>query len=178
MIDITINGNYIYFTNSENNIVTDRPISDITIVKKYSYSTDYTVYYKGGSVIDGLCNIEFTNFSLNGSPFTDNQVFEDWKNQNTSSSNIGQSDSSPITETNLFPTGLNTNVPAGYRSVTISRLTGLVTIDLGDGTFQLGGGSIPRAIGIEGDTYGNEYGVLPAVTISGGTWQWIATQLV
>ena len=47
MIDIVIKGNYIYLTNTDNNIVTDRLISDISIVKKYSNSTEFNVYYKG-----------------------------------------------------------------------------------------------------------------------------------
>lgn len=302
MIDISIKGNYLYFTNLLNNIVTDRPICDITIVKKYSSSTLYSVYYKGNS-IDSLCNIDFSNFSLEGVPFTNQQDFEDWKNLNTANcgdinspvsnlddvvaelqllnasnnainSNledlkaintaiegfasdlvVGQSltqskiddlilavntNSSneiaelqaikafvdgleagqvitndlitdvngylasletltqtlidevdqveellteirdlvtPQTVTNSFPTGSNTNVPSGYRNVTISRLGGTVTIDLGNGTFQLGGGSNPRAISIEGDRFGNQYGLLPTVTITGGNWQWIATEI-
>ena len=84
----------------------------------------------------------------------------------------------PVISTNTFPTGLNNSLPAGFRNVTITRLSGNVTVDLGNGVFELGGGSNPRGIVIEGDVYGNKVGILPAITITGGTWQWIATNLL
>jgi hypothetical protein len=84
----------------------------------------------------------------------------------------------PNVSTNTFPTGLNINVPAGFRNVTITRLSGTVSIDLGNGVFELGGGSRPRGISVEGDVYGNNTGITPAITITGGTWQWIATNLL
>ena len=67
------------------------------------------------------------------------------------------------------------SVPAGFRSVTIMRLGGNITVDIGDGTNRLGGGSNPRAITIDGDVFGNSYGILPEITITGGSWQWVAT---
>ena len=82
MIDIVIKGNYIYLTNTDNNIVTDRLISDISIVKKYSNSTEFNVYYKGNS-IDYLRNIEWDNFTLDGVAFASIGDFEDFKNENT-----------------------------------------------------------------------------------------------
>ena len=82
MIDIVIKGNYIYLTNTDNNIVTDRLISDISIVKKYSNSTQFSVYYKG-STIDDLYNIEWDSFTLDGVAFASITDFEDFKNENT-----------------------------------------------------------------------------------------------
>ena len=77
-----------------------------------------------------------------------------------------------------FPTGLNTNVPAGFRSVTIARLSGIVTVNTQNGLFELGGGSRPRGILIQGDNVGNVYGITPEITISGGTWEWIAQEVL
>lgn len=94
------------------------------------------------------------------------------------SQNGGGVTPAPVIGTNLFPTGLNISVPAGFRNVTITRLSGTVTIDLGNGVFELGGGSRPRGISVEGDVYGLNTGITPAITITGGTWQWIATNLL
>ena len=202
MIDITINDNYIYFINSDNDIVTDRPVCDIKIVRKYVDSTEYTVYYRNG-VIDSLCGIEFTDFSLGGVPFTDQQTFEDWKNLNTANCGSGSSGGgstdvsgviSEIQGTNIrldalidgevttssYPTGQNTNIPSGYRSVTIDVLSGDVTIDLGSGTVELGDTNGRSGMIVEGDRIGNTYGVTPAITITttnSATWQWIATEV-
>lgn len=72
----------------------------------------------------------------------------------------------------------NINVPSGFRSVTIMRLGGNVTINCGDGTNELGGGQNPRAITLEGDIFGNRYGILPEIVITGGTWQWVANNQI
>jgi hypothetical protein len=182
MYDIRPKENYIYIvsplTPLGNRNVTDRKSSEVEFVAKYEGSDSYMVRYRGHP-IDDLINILWSDFTLNGVPFANQQAFEDWKNENTAGgSGGGGVTPTPVISTNLFPTGLNTSVPAGFRNVTITRLSGTVTIDLGSGIFELGGGSRPRGISVEGDVYGNNTGITPAITITGGTWQWIATNLL
>lgn len=65
--------------------------------------------------------------------------------------------------------GSNTSVPAGFSSVSIVDLSGTVTITMSDGsTYQLTstGETLVQVAS------GNKS--LPAYTISGGTWKWVA----
>lgn len=64
--------------------------------------------------------------------------------------------------------GSNTNVPAGLKSVTISNLSGVTTVD---GTFELGNGRRPNSISYSATELDGARGLLPAITLSGGTWQ-------
>ena len=120
-IDIKIEGNYIFLTNSENDVVTDRKADDISIVKKYTFSQDYNVYYKGGS-IDGLDKVPWDNFTLNGVPFDNQESFETWRNENT---NTSLETKTPLTlDSNTIPT----NVSRTYiRNITES---GVLTLDM------------------------------------------------
>lgn len=66
--------------------------------------------------------------------------------------------------------GVNTNVPAGFKSVTINNITGTTTIN---GGFALGAGRRVNTISFGTDRSNCINEVLPAYTLSGGTWQWI-----
>ncbi len=69
-------------------------------------------------------------------------------------------------------TGTNVNIPIGAQEIIINNLTGTNTIDFGGGnTFTLTNGD---SLTLTGEVSNNAIGTLPAVTISGGTWQWIA----
>lgn len=67
-------------------------------------------------------------------------------------------------------TGVNSNVPAGFKSVTINNLTGITTLN---GQFQLGTGRRVDSISFSTDRGNCVNETLPAYTLSGGTWQWI-----
>ena len=66
--------------------------------------------------------------------------------------------------------GVDTNVPAGFKSVTIVSTSGETTIN---GLYVLGEGRLPssQSFGTDRGNYINE--ILPAYTLAGGTWQWI-----
>ena len=87
MFDITTNENYILIENLDNDVITDRPSSQIVFAKKFSNSTDYSVYWNG-KVIDSLCFILWSDFTLNGVVFANQQEFEDWIRANTGSIHI------------------------------------------------------------------------------------------
>ena len=77
------------------------------------------------------------------------------------------------TETDLslsVETGVDTSIPAGFKSVTINSTSGVTTIN---GDFELGEGRVVSSIsfGTDRGNYINE--LLPAYTLAGGTWQWI-----
>lgn len=64
--------------------------------------------------------------------------------------------------------GLNTNIPAGFNSVTITELTGSPVITFGNGnTYTLGTGEIFTKTAPSGTKFSS-------FTIVGGTWKWYA----
>ncbi len=60
------------------------------------------------------------------------------------------------------------DIPAGYKSVTITNLTGQTTVD---GQFILGGDG-PSSISYSATELPEVRGLLPAIALAGGTWQW------
>ena len=62
------------------------------------------------------------------------------------------------------------NIPAGLKTVTINNITGTTTIA---GGFELGAGRRVDAISLDATNHPCINGVLPAIALSGGTWQWI-----
>jgi len=74
-------------------------------------------------------------------------------------------------QTHVLSHGVDINVPTGAKSVAITRLTGTVTVD---GTFQLGDPPLPASIAYEAVTADGSRGLLPAIVLAGGTWQWSA----
>lgn len=70
----------------------------------------------------------------------------------------------------VLETGANTNIPAGFKSVTINSTSGVTVLN---GNFELGEGRVVSSIsfGTDRGNYINE--LLPAYTLSGGTWQWV-----
>lgn len=69
----------------------------------------------------------------------------------------------------VVTTGISIAVPAGLKSVTIERLTGTVTVA---GAFVLSSGNSRITFSATESDCVNAS--LPAITIAGGTWQWIA----
>jgi len=65
------------------------------------------------------------------------------------------------------------NVPAGLKTVTINNLTGTTTVN---GTFQIGAGRRVDAISYNATELDRARGLLPAITLSGGSWQWTGLQ--
>lgn len=109
--NITINGNYINIHNEQINVFTDRPSKDIVFAKVLVDSDRFTVYYRDKE-INGLSDILFSEFELNGVPFASSLDLENWKNANTGGPGIGSSGggvSSTVTVSN-FPTGQSTEV--------------------------------------------------------------------
>lgn len=73
-------------------------------------------------------------------------------------------------------TGANINVPSGFKSVLINSLGGTQILDFGGGnTFEIGGGRRPTILSFEANELNSKNGLLGAITITGGTWQWVAT---
>ena len=62
------------------------------------------------------------------------------------------------------------NIPAGLKSVTINSITGVTTVA---GGYELGSGRRSDSISLSSSDQPCINGVLPAITISGGSWQWI-----
>ena len=75
-----------------------------------------------------------------------------------------------VEETIVTGTG---SVPAGFRTVTINNITGLTTVA---GGFVLGTGRRVDAISLDSTNHSCINGVLPAIPITGGTWQWIGVR--
>ena len=70
---------------------------------------------------------------------------------------------------------VNTSIPAGFRSVMIGSLSGVNNINLGNAVnYQLGNGRRQDGLILSGEQMGFKNGILPAINITGGTWQWIA----
>lgn len=69
--------------------------------------------------------------------------------------------------------GTNVDVPAGLKSVIINNITGITAID---GGFSLGNGRRPDSVTFNATEIGRARGLLPAMALSGGTWQWVGLQ--
>ena len=67
--------------------------------------------------------------------------------------------------------GTDVSVPAGAKSVVISRISGTVVIDSG---FTMSGSPLPDSISFEASDSPNVNATLPAISVSGGSWQWAA----
>ena len=67
------------------------------------------------------------------------------------------------------------SVPAGLKSVTINNISGITTID---GAFEIGNGRRVDAITYSATEIDRARGLLPAIALSGGTWQWTGIQPV
>ena len=67
-------------------------------------------------------------------------------------------------------TGSNNSIPAGFKSVTINNINGTTTIN---GGFALGAGRRIDSISFGTDRGNCVNELLPAYTLTGGTWQWI-----
>lgn len=78
-------------------------------------------------------------------------------------------DESPVTDTITY--GQNNNVPAGAKSVVITRLSETVVLD---GSFQLGSSPLPQSISFDATQTDGVTSLLPGISLSGGTWQWAA----
>lgn len=162
MYDIQVRDNYLNIISpiGEMNI-TDRKRSEIEIVRKFDSSTTYFVRYRG-SIIDGLKDIPFTAFTLDGVPFVNHQEFKDWKNKFTGGSkaiqlleDIASGQQPPITPTERDVTS--------FEAITSGVIpTGAVSVSFlfrgNNGTIQ---GSVrPNNYGKDfapmanGDTYG------------------------
>lgn len=66
------------------------------------------------------------------------------------------------------------SIPAGLKTVLINNLSGTSTISINGNTFQLGGGRRITVLTLSGSNLNMKNGILPAIVITGGTWQWIA----
>lgn len=67
------------------------------------------------------------------------------------------------------------SVPAGLKTVTINNITGTTTIA---GGFQLGTGRRVDSISFNATEIDRARGLLPAMAISGGTWQWVGLEAI
>jgi len=65
--------------------------------------------------------------------------------------------------------GVNTDIPAGLKSVVITSLSGINVID---GNFELGTGRRPNGVSFAATELDRSRGLLPAMAVVGGTWQW------
>ncbi|MGB0908203.1 MAG: hypothetical protein ACPGVT_11975 [Maricaulaceae bacterium] len=79
----------------------------------------------------------------------------------------------PTDQTHVLINGQNTNVPAGLKTVTINNLSGVTLID---GGFQMGSGRRADVMSYSATELPGMRGLLPAITLSGGTWQWTGLQ--
>lgn len=191
MIKVYISGNFFFSTNPDvlnsqgDPQVLEEFRVNVKLKQRYQGENLYSVKYADGFE-EYRSDKPYQDFLLadengmNEVPFASESEFRKWFHDNTGDSSIVANDSSgggdnPIYVTQQPVMRTDVSVPAGFRSVTIMRLGGNITVDIGDGTNRLGGGSNPRAITIDGDVFGDSYGVLPAITITGGSWQWIAT---
>ena len=76
-------------------------------------------------------------------------------------------------QTHTLITGSNTAIPAGLKSVTINNITGTTIVA---GGYELGNGRRDNSISLNATELSEVRGLLPAITITGGTWQWIGIQ--
>jgi len=77
----------------------------------------------------------------------------------------------PGQATHVLTAGTDIDVPAGFHSVTITNLEGETSLDVAGGSFILSAATIP-SLAITGQEHGVN-GLLPAITITGTSWQWI-----
>ena len=116
-----------------------------------------------------ICGNEYQAFD--GTPLVFTDVLVRCEPSCFSSSN-GSSESAfecPDEVTQTIETGTGV-VPAGLKSVTINNISGTTTIA---GGFELGAGRRVEAISFDSTNHSCINGVLPAITVTGGTWQWI-----
>lgn len=73
-------------------------------------------------------------------------------------------------EQEAITTGAAGPIPAGFRAVEISNLTGTTTVA---GGYILGDGSKVDTVALNSTNHPCINGVLPAITVAGGTFQWI-----
>lgn len=102
--DIKVNSNYLLITNTDTQVLTDRPSKDIVISKVLASDTNYTVYYSGKE-IDGLVDIPFTEFQQGGVQFSDAIDFENFICENTGSGGGASGGGGGV----IFPTLMDTN---------------------------------------------------------------------
>lgn len=76
-------------------------------------------------------------------------------------------------ETHVLVTGTASPIPAGLKSVTINNITGNTTVA---GGYVLGNGRRDNSISLSATEIGSVRGLLPAITVVGGTFQWIGIQ--
>lgn len=86
---------------------------------------------------------------------------------------IGDETNRDIDQPLVAVTGTNTNIPAGFKSVTINNISGVTTVN---GGFALGTGRRVDSISFGTDRGNGINELLPAYTLAGGTWQWIGHQ--
>lgn len=77
--------------------------------------------------------------------------------------------SSKLDQIHVLQTGTG-NIPAGFKSVTINNITGTTIVA---GGYELGQGRRDNSISLNATTVAPVRGILPAITITGGTFQWI-----
>lgn len=82
-------------------------------------------------------------------------------------------DDCPAEKAQSIVQGVGTSIPAGLKTVTINNLGGNTTIN---GGFTLGNGRRVNSISFDATNHSCINGVLPAMTLAGGTWQWIGVQ--
>lgn len=80
--DIKIVGNYIEIDRGDD--LLDLDLAKVEIRKKLSSSEKYTIYYEG-AYMHGYCDCLWSEFTLNGASFNNQQEFNDWKSVNTAS---------------------------------------------------------------------------------------------
>ena len=78
-------------------------------------------------------------------------------------------------QTHVYVSGTG-NVPAGLKTVTINNITGTTLIN--GGPFALGQGRRVDSISFDATEIDRARGLLPAFTLSGGTWQWIGLSAI
>ena len=95
--------------------------------------------------------------------------------ENTSSGSGGSvTDITPNPDqTHVIVNGTDINVPAGLKSVTINNVNGTTTVN---GVFQLGNGRRVDSITYNATEIDRARGLLPAITLAGGSWQWTGLQ--
>lgn len=78
-----------------------------------------------------------------------------------------------VDQTHVIVHGQNSSVPAGLKSVIINNLSGVTTVD---GVFELGDGRRANAISYNATELSEVRGLLPAIALAGGTFQWSGIQ--
>lgn len=134
--NIKVNSNYLLITNTDTQVITDRPSKDMVICKVLTSDINYTVYYNGKE-IDGLTDIPFTDFQADGVPFTGEIEFENFICENTGA---GGASSGGGGGGGAFPTSMNVN---------LSTIKG-VQLDIDKGFNDSGTQRVIQAYRVEG----------------------------